>query len=117
MKNESNRKNTEKERANPLLLAAIAGVIGAASAPSHAADKREGSTTSGTNVECYGVNRCKGMGACGGPGHSCAGQNACKGKGWISMDKQTCLKLAGSSLKPVQDAEAESADKKQTSKN
>ncbi|HWP64791.1 MAG TPA: hypothetical protein VNO26_02620 [Candidatus Limnocylindria bacterium] len=46
-------------------------------------------------VECYGVNSCKGKGACGGKGHTCAGQNACKGQGWIKMDKEECLKQGG----------------------
>ena len=47
----------------------------AVSAPAHA---QEGET-----VHCYGVNKCKETGDCGGPGHSCANQNACKRKGYI----------------------------------
>jgi len=44
----------------------------------------------GAKGECYGVNSCKGQGACGGPGHACASQNACKGQGWISLAKADC---------------------------
>ncbi|MBI3288729.1 MAG: hypothetical protein HYZ74_04345 [Elusimicrobia bacterium] len=40
--------------------------------------------------ECWGVNACKGQGACGGVGHECAGQNACKGQGWLSLTKADC---------------------------
>jgi hypothetical protein len=40
--------------------------------------------------ECWGVNACKGQGACGGVGHECSGQNACKGQGWLSLTKPEC---------------------------
>lgn len=40
--------------------------------------------------ECWGVNACKGQGACGGVGHECAGQNTCKGQGWLSLSKSEC---------------------------
>jgi uncharacterized membrane protein len=49
-------------------------------------------------VPCYGVNKCKGVGDCGGKGHSCAGENACKGQGYLKMDKETCLKIEGGRL-------------------
>ncbi|MBW2493821.1 MAG: hypothetical protein JRE43_03640 [Deltaproteobacteria bacterium] len=51
-------------------------------------------------VNCYGVNKCKGTGDCGGKGHSCAGENSCKGKGYLKMDKETCLKIEGGRLTP-----------------
>ena len=45
----------------------------------------------GKKGECWGINACKGQGACGGAdGHECAGQNACKGKGWLSLTKPDC---------------------------
>ena len=44
-------------------------------------------------VACYGVNKCKGSGDCGGKGHSCAGRNACKGQGYIELDKDDCLRI------------------------
>lgn len=40
--------------------------------------------------ECWGVNACKGQGACGGVGHECAGGNACKGEGWLSLSQDAC---------------------------
>lgn len=54
---------------------------GSASAPAPASDAKG---------ECWGVNACKGQGACGGVGHECAGQNACKGQGWLSLSKSEC---------------------------
>jgi hypothetical protein len=45
----------------------------------------------GKKGECWGINACKGQGACGGAdGHECAGQNACKGQGWLSLTKPDC---------------------------
>ena len=70
-----------------LLASAVTGLltlgvpIGTAMADHHA-----------ENVHCYGVNKCKGAGDCGGKGHSCAGKNACKGKGWKSMTAEECEK-------------------------
>jgi len=51
-------------------------------------------------VNCYGVNKCKGTGSCGGKGHSCAGENACRGQGYLKIDKETCLKIEGGRLTP-----------------
>ena len=52
-------------------------------------------------MKCYGANKCKGQGACGGQGHSCAGKNACKGQGYVETDtKEACLKLEGGRLMP-----------------
>jgi len=54
-------------------------------------------------VPCYGINKCAKTGDCGGKGHGCAGKNACEGKGYISLpDKDTCLKIKGGSLTPLE---------------
>ena len=74
------------------LLAAV-GMVGTAST-SQAADAKK--------VPCYGVNKCKGAGDCGGKGHACAGKNACKGHGYVSLEKDDCLKIAGGSLAPAE---------------
>jgi uncharacterized membrane protein len=65
----------------------------------------------GETVHCYGVNKCKETGDCGGPGHSCANQNACKRKGYIDMDEETCLRLDGGRVTPQPKADA-AKDKK-----
>jgi len=77
-----------------LLASAVAGLMMAAGVVGTAAagEKEE--------VRCYGVNKCKGTGDCGGKGHSCAGENACKGQGYLKMDEDTCLKIQGGRLTP-----------------
>ena len=77
-----------------LLASAVAGLLTLA-APAGTA-LAEGDA----KVACYGVNQCKGSGACGGKGHSCAGENACKGQGFLKIDKDTCLKIEGGRLTP-----------------
>ena len=75
-----------------VLASAVAGLMSLAAAPGIAlADSHEA-------VKCYGVNKCKGTGACGGKGHSCSGNNECKGKGYLKIDKETCLKIEGGRL-------------------
>jgi uncharacterized membrane protein len=78
-----------------LIIAALAGALavpGLALAGSAPAQGKEG------EVPCYGVNKCKGVGDCGGKGHSCAGENACKGQGYLEMSKDLCLKIEGGRL-------------------
>ena len=51
------------------------------------------------NVQCLGINECKGKSACHVIGsHACAGQNACKGKGWISVPAPDCASKGGKVL-------------------
>lgn len=51
------------------------------------------------NVQCLGINECKGQSACHVVGsHTCAGQNACKGKGWISVPTADCTSKGGKVL-------------------
>ena len=67
------------------------------------AGAQEPQAQGGESVHCYGVNKCKGTGDCGGPGHSCANQNACKRQGYIDMDKETCLRIDGGRLTPAEE--------------
>ena len=83
-----------------LMGTALAGLMLATEAPVQAKEKT-------ANVMCYGVNACKGKGACGGKVDacsgkngckavmSCAGHNSCKGKGLIKMTKKDCLAKKG----------------------
>ena len=77
-----------------LLASAAAGLLSLALPASQAL------AADGDQVRCYGVNKCKGTGDCGGKGHSCAGENSCKGHGYLNMDKETCLKVQGGRLTP-----------------
>ena len=79
-----------------VVAAAVAGLLAAVGATVASAEHETGTT--GEKVSCYGINKCKGAGACGGQGHSCAGMNGCKGQGSISLDKDTCLKIEGGRL-------------------
>ena len=73
-----------------LIAASIAGLIAASNVAvmtqAQAADEKE---------NCYGLNACKGQGACGGKDHSCAGKNACKGMGIVQVAKGTCVEQGG----------------------
>ncbi len=77
-----------------LLASELAGLLVMAGAATTA------SAEEGETVHCYGVNKCKGTGTCGGKGHSCAGENSCKGQGYLDIDEETCLKIEGGRLTP-----------------
>jgi len=84
-------------RSRALLAASVAGLVAAVGIvglgqQAQAADEANG------DVACYGINKCKGAGDCGGKGHACAGKNECKGQGSISLSKDTCLKIEGGRL-------------------
>ena len=88
-------------RKQSLLAASVAGLLaaGVMAVGTAQADHHEGD---GSTVPCYGINKCKGTGDCGGKAHSCAGQNECAAHGFIKLDKETCLKIKGGSLTPVE---------------
>lgn len=70
-------------------LAAAAAVFmlsGAVTAPTAVA---------GEKVQCFGVNSCKGTGACKTATNSCKGQNACKGQGFVLMSGPDCKTKGG----------------------
>ena len=78
-----------------LLASAVAGLlaIGAVATDVHAAESKG-------KVKCYGVNECKGHGACAGAGSACAGKNACKGQGFVETSKADCEKQGGKLTAP-----------------
>jgi len=88
-----------------LLSAAVAGLVAAVGSlwvgPS--AQAQEGET-----VHCYGINKCKGSGDCGGKGHACAGQNGCQGQAFLDLAEDDCLRIAGGRLTPELAPEPES---------
>ena len=84
-------------KARALLVASVAGLV-AAIGVSSVAGAAEEDKVSTDKAACYGINKCKGTGSCGGPGHSCAGMNACKGQGYLELEKDTCLKIEGGRL-------------------
>lgn len=46
-------------------------------------------------VQCYGVNSCKGSGACKTAKNDCKGKNACKGQGFVLKTAADCKKEGG----------------------
>jgi uncharacterized membrane protein len=96
-----------KTKKRTLLLASaaagllLAGTVAGTAAPAHADDS-----------ECWGVNKCKGTGDCGGKGHSCSGKNDCAGQGWLKIDKETCLKIKGGRLTAAPEAEKPAGEAK-----
>lgn len=81
-----------------LLVASVAGLLAAGLVSGSTAQAHAGEG----KVSCYGINKCKGTGDCGGKGHACAGKNECQGKGYVEVDsEETCLQIAGGSLTPV----------------
>ncbi len=76
-----------------LLAASVAGLLAVTGAMILPA------TAHAEEVPCYGVNACKGTGACKGQANECAGKNACKGTGVIKVEsKEACLGMQGGSL-------------------
>ena len=80
-------------RTRGIVAASVAGLMAAVGAVAVGS-----SVQADEPVACYGINKCKGAGDCGGKGHACAGKNACKGAGAIKLDKETCLKINGGRL-------------------
>lgn len=80
-----------------LLAASVAGLVAAAGVVACGQSAHADEAPS-AKVPCYGINKCKGTGECGGKGHSCAGVNECRGQGYLSLEKDTCLKIEGGRL-------------------
>ena len=47
-------------------------------------------------VQCFGVNACKGQSACKTAQNGCNGQNSCKGKGVMMLTPDDCKAKGGS---------------------
>jgi uncharacterized membrane protein len=77
-----------------LIATAVASLF-AANAAFASQHEGEAKDVKEAKVHCYGVNECKGKGACGTAEHTCAGQNACKGKGWIDLSDKECKERGG----------------------
>ncbi len=49
----------------------------------------------GTQGKCFGINGCKGKGACKTAQNDCKGHNGCKGKGFLAMTDTECAEMGG----------------------
>jgi hypothetical protein len=92
-----------------VLAASVAGLMAAIGAMSTGQTVQAAESDKGDKVPCYGVNKCKAMGACGGKDHSCAGLNTCAGHGYLEIDKETCLKIKDGRLTPEPEKAADKA--------
>ena len=78
-----------------MVAGAVAALIASGSLTARAADEKAGG-----EVQCAGVNACKGQGSCAGEGHSCAGKNSCKGQGWVKASSaKECADKGGKVVK------------------
>jgi hypothetical protein len=75
-------KLTQKSGAKIAMTAAALIVSGATLIGAATADTVKG--------RCFGVNGCKGQGACKSAKNDCKGLNSCKGQGWLSMTDEEC---------------------------
>jgi len=83
----------QAEKKKKLLAASIAGLLMVMGFVS-------GARAVYADVNCSGINGCKGQGACGGKGHSCAGKNSCKGKGYLKVESAQICKEKGGTVLP-----------------
>jgi hypothetical protein len=73
-----------------LVASAAAALLLAGNVVAHATDK------AGGEVECAGINACKGKGSCAGAENACKAKNSCKGKGFVNVSSaEECLKQGG----------------------
>ena len=89
----------QKRTSLAMAAAAAALLSGCASTASQTADVD--AKTEADVGQCYGVNKCKGQGACASKAHACAGQNACKGQGWVTMNRGDCGTKGGRFEEPA----------------
>jgi hypothetical protein len=75
-------KLTQKSGATIAMTAAALIISGATLIGAATADTVKG--------QCFGVNGCKGQGACKSAKNDCKGHNACKGQGWLAMTAEDC---------------------------
>lgn len=55
--------------------------------------------TQSAQVQCAGINACKGQSACKSASNSCKGLNACKGQGWVATaSAEECTSQGGKVL-------------------
>ena len=77
-----------------MIAASVAGMFATgATRIASAADKK------GEEVNCHGINGCKGQSSCHGAGNACAGKNGCKGQGNMKVSKDECQAKGGKIVK------------------
>ena len=73
-----------------LIASAAASLILTGNVLARAEDK------AGVEVQCAGINSCKGKGSCAGASNACKAHNECKGKGYVDVSSaEECAKAGG----------------------
>ncbi len=57
-----------------------------------------GGAATTAEVNCQGINACKGTGACKTAANECGGKNACKGQGFVKTTAADCTANGGTVL-------------------
>jgi hypothetical protein len=77
-----------------MIAASVAGMFAMGAAGVASAGEKKGE-----EINCQGLNACKGQGSCHSASNACAGKNGCKGKGNMKMTKDECLAKGGKVVK------------------
>ena len=77
--------------AKSILIASAAATLFLTGAAVARAEDKMG----GDQVQCAGINACKGQGSCAGAHNGCAGKNACKGQGMTKTSAADCKAKGG----------------------
>ena len=77
--------------ARNILIASAAATLFLSGAAVARAEEKMG----GDQVQCAGINACKGQGGCAGAHNGCAGKNACKGQGLTKTSAADCKAKGG----------------------
>ncbi len=88
---------TERRR-NGTRGVAIAAAVGVVFAGGYQAVKLARPAGAHGDVQCFGVNSCKGTTACSTRWNTCNGQNSCKGKGWLRVASERQCRAQGGVL-------------------
>jgi hypothetical protein len=81
---------TSVKKVTGLAIATAAAGLFAIAAPLSTA-------VAGSDIQCVGVNACKGHSSCKTGTSSCKGLNACKGQGFVAVSAEACEQLGGTS--------------------
>jgi hypothetical protein len=76
-----------KRTGGAVLAIAAAGLFGCAPQATTAPQSAQ--------VECWGVNQCKGHNDCKTAQNACKGHGSCKGQGFVRMSRHACDEIGG----------------------
>ncbi len=90
-----------KKTLGATIAAAAALTFATAPVSTAFADDAAAPAAASAQVQCFGVNACKGQSACKTAQNNCNGQNSCKGKGVMMLTPDDCKAKGGSTDAPA----------------